>query len=105
MQTVQLNYAHFAMTETIQQLIKANEAYKNGNLDEVLAILDDERFNENIQAQFLKGETCYKLQKWGEALNYFLKCSEMDPSNMNTKTYIEMIRNILGFRNTDFLNP
>jgi tetratricopeptide (TPR) repeat protein len=93
------------MTEIIQQLIKAEEAFKKGNLDEVLSILDDEGLSGNLQALFIKGETCYKLQKWGEALNYFLACSEKDPSNNSAKTYIEMIRNILGFRNTDFLNP
>jgi hypothetical protein len=95
----------FTMKDTIQQLKRAEEAYKNDNLDEVLAILDDERFNGNLRALFLKGETFYKMQKWGNALNCFLICSEKEPSNSNVITYIEMIRNILGFRNTDFLNP
>ena len=93
------------MTDTLKQLRKAEEAYKKGNLDEVLAILDDEKFQGNPRAMFLKGETFYEMQKWGDALNCFLVCSEKEPSNDNSKTYIEMIRNILGFRNTDFLNP
>jgi hypothetical protein len=93
------------ITNTLQRFKKAEEAYKNGNLDAVLAILDDEQFNGNKQALFLKGETYYKMQKWGDALNCFLVCIEKEPSNSDAKTYIEMIRNILGFRNTDFLNP
>jgi hypothetical protein len=93
------------MTDTLQQLMKAEEAYKKGNLDEVMAILDDEKFNLNARAMFLKGEIFYKMQKWGDALNCFLFCIEKEPSNSNANTYIQMIRNILGFRNTDFLNP
>jgi hypothetical protein len=93
------------MEDPIQQLIKAEEAYKKGELDEVLAILDDVRLTGNARALFLKGETLYKMQKWGDALNCFLIYSEKEPSNSNANTYIQLIRNILGFRNTDFLNP
>jgi hypothetical protein len=93
------------MQEINQLLIRAQDAYVKGDFNEVLTILANEQFNDNSQALFLKGETCYKLQKWGDALNYFSICSEKDPSNTNANTYIEMINNILVFRNTDFLNP
>lgn len=93
------------MSDTLRRLEKAGEAYKNGNLEEVLAILDDVRLNNNLKALFIKGETYYKMQRWGEALNCFLICCEKDPLNLNAKTYIQMIRNILDFRNRDFSNP
>jgi hypothetical protein len=93
------------MQDTIDLLVKARNAYTMGNLEEVMAILQDEVFNDNSKALFIKGEVYYKLQEWGDALNCFLACSEKEPSNISAKTYIEMIRNILGFRNTDFLNP
>ena len=63
------------MQEIKQLLIKAQDAYEKDDLVEVMKILQDEQFNDNSQALFLKGETCYKLQKWGEALNYFSICS------------------------------
>jgi hypothetical protein len=93
------------MKDSLQQLVKAEEAYKRGELDEVLAILDDVRLKGNTRALFLKGETFYKMQKWGDALNCFLIFNEKEPSNSKANTYIQLIRNILGFRNTDFLNP
>ncbi len=93
------------MTENLKLLEEAEEASKNGDLEKALVILDDQRLNNNLKALFIKGETYYKMQRWGDALNCFLICNEEDPSNINTATYIEMIRNILDFRNTDFLNP
>jgi hypothetical protein len=86
-------------------LEEAEKALKNGDLDKVLVILDDKRLNNNLNALFIKGETYYKMQRWGDALNCFLMCREEDPSNEKVMTYIDMIKNILDFRNTDLLNP
>ena len=88
-----------------QLLIQAQNAYNEGNLEKVMEILQDERFDNNIQALFLKGEAFYKLQEWGEALNCFSVCLEKDPQNVQVKSYIEMIQNILGFHYKDFFNP
>lgn len=93
------------MKEINQLLNRAQEAYNEGRLDEVMTILQDEQFNDNLQALFLKGEAFYKLQKWGEALNCFSVYLEKDPFNVKAKTYIEMIKNILGFHHKDFFNP
>ena len=93
------------MKEINQSLLQAQVAYNEGNLDEVMAILQDEQFNDNLQALFLKGEAFYKLQKWGEALNCFLVYLEKDPLNVKAKSYVQMIHNILRFRHNDFFNP
>lgn len=93
------------MKEINQLLIQAQESYNEGKLDEVIAILQDEQFKDNLQAIFLKGEALYKLQKWGEALNCFSVYLEKDPLNVKVKSYIEMIQNILGFHHKDFFNP
>lgn len=93
------------MKEINQLLIQAQESYNEGKLDEVMAILQDEQFKDNLQAIFLKGEALYKLQKWGEALNCFSVYLEKDPLNVKVKSYIEMIQNILGFHHKDFFNP
>ena len=93
------------MNVKLKLLDEAEEAYINGDLEKALVILDDQRLNNNLKALFIKGEIYYKMQRWGDALNFFLICIEKDPSNMNTATYIEMIKNILDFRNTDLLNP
>ena len=93
------------MKEINQLLIQAQESYNEGKLDEVMAILQDEQFKDNLQAIFLKGEALYKLQKWGEALNCFSVYLEKDPLNVKVKSYFEMIQNILGFHHKDFFNP
>lgn len=93
------------MKEINQLLIQAQESYNEGKLDEVMAILQDEQFKDNLQAIFLKGEALYKLQKWGEALNCFSVYLEKDPLNVKVKSYIQMIQNILGFHHKDFFNP
>ncbi len=93
------------MTAKLKLLVEAEEAYNKGDLDKVLVILEDISLNNNLRALFIKGETYYKMQKWGEALNCFLTCYEKDTSNIKAKTYVQLIRNILDFRNTDFLNP
>lgn len=93
------------MEEINQLLDRAQEAYNDGRLDDVLSILQNEQFKDNLQALFLKGETFYKLQKWGEALNCFSVCLEKAPLNVQVKSYIEMIQNILGFHYKDFFNP
>jgi len=93
------------MKEINQLLDEAREAYNVGKLDDVLLILQDEQFKDNLQALFLKGETFYKLQRWGEALNCFSVYLEKDPLNVQVKSYIEMIQNILGFHYKDFFNP
>lgn len=88
-----------------QLLIRAQALYNEGKLDEVMIILQDEQFNDDLQALFLKGEAFYKLQKWGDALNCFSIYLEKEPDNVKVKSYIEMIQNILGFRHKDFFNP
>lgn len=93
------------MKEINQLLNKAQDAYDKGRLYDVFEILQDEIYNSNLQALFLKGEAYYKLQKWGEALNCFLVCLEKDPLDVKAKTYIEMIKNILGFYHKDYFNP
>jgi hypothetical protein len=93
------------MEEINQLLDQANEAYNEGRLDEVLAILLDEQFKYNLKALFLQGETFYKLQRWGDALNCFSVYLEKEPLDVKAKGYIEMIRNILGFHHKDFFNP
>lgn len=93
------------MKEINQLLIRAKEAYNEGRLEEVMGILQDEEFNDNLEALFLKGDSYYKLQRWGEALNCFSVYLEKDPDNVKVKSYIQMIQNILGFHHKDFFNP
>ena len=93
------------MNEINQLLSQAREAYNKGNMDDVMAILQNERFNDNLQALFLKGEAFYKLQKWGDALNCFSVFLEKKPDDSRATAYIELIRNILGFHHKDFFNP
>jgi tetratricopeptide (TPR) repeat protein len=73
--------------------------------EEALVILD-QLTGENIgEAIFMKGEIYFKLQKWGEALNHFLRYLEQFPSDKKAESYCVMIQDILGFYHKDLYNP
>jgi uncharacterized protein HemY len=72
---------------------------------EALAMLNDKSVENSKEVLFLKGEICFKLQRWGEALNHFSLFLEQSPSDKKGESYCVMIRNILGFYHKDRYNP
>ncbi|MCX6239374.1 MAG: hypothetical protein NTY07_17790 [Bacteroidia bacterium] len=93
------------MRELEINICEAKEALDQ-NLPEVaLAILDKSAVANNGEVLFLKGEICFKLQKWGEALNHFSLYLEQYPSDQKAESYCAMIQNILGFYHKDLYNP
>ena len=87
---------------TISQAVAAME---RNVPEEALALLNDPVIGKNNEVLFLKGEICFKLQRWGEALNHFSMFLEQCPGNKKAESYCQMIRNILGFFHKDFYNP
>lgn len=83
----------------------AREAFELRSPEEALEILEKLAGVPNGEMIFLKGEIYFKLQKWGESLNYFSLFLEQFPSNKKAESYCIMIQNILGFYNKDLLNP
>ena len=83
----------------------AKVAVGQNSLNEALSFLDKPLLDSNADAVFLKGEIYFKLQKWGEALNYFSLFLEQFPTDVKAKSYCIMINDILGFYHKDLYNP
>ena len=65
------------------------------------AIKEDEK---NIEAWFYRGKVNRMKGDLIAALNDFHKTLVLDPNHIEAKVSIEMINNILKFRNPDLLN-
>jgi tetratricopeptide (TPR) repeat protein len=92
------------MKEVMHILADAKIVCNQGKNNEALLILNEIGEVENSEVLFLKGEIFYKLQRWGDALNCFNRFCRLEPDNPSAKTYIEMIKSILSFYNTDQFN-
>ena len=92
----------FAMDE-IQKLVDDNR------LDEALKMLDEIQAGNAtkvpVEVLLLKGKIAYKQHKWGDIINEYNEVLEIDPENSEAKSGIQMAQSILGFFNTDLLNP
>lgn len=89
----------------------------NTTLDKVSELLRKEKAAEaqqlfagisevnSVEYLLVKGELDQKFQQWGRACNSFTRVLEIDPSNEQAKTRLEMIKSILSFFNPDQFNP
>ncbi len=93
------------MTDSADMIEKARITRKGGRLEEALLLLEHPLLKENATAAFLAGEIHYSLQNWGDALNKFRRCLQIDPNLEAAQTYVDLILNILGFFHTDQFNP
>lgn len=84
---------------------EASGEWKRGNPEKALSLLEDSALMDSTEALFLKGEIHYSLQNWGEALNCFRHCLQLDPDLKAARVYADLIMNILGFFHTDNFNP
>jgi len=83
----------------------AREALNRNRPEEALALLDHDLLKNNSESIFLKGEICFKLQQWGDALNQFSAYLEHFPADKRAESYCQLIQNILGFYHKDLYNP
>jgi Tfp pilus assembly protein PilF len=58
----------------------------------------------NIEAWFFRGKLNRMKGDLISALNDFHKTVDLDPNHCEAKVSIELINNIIGFRNPDLLN-
>jgi glycerate 2-kinase len=54
---------------------------------------------------YLKGMTDQTLMNWGNAINHYRRCLELDPGHVKAAARIEICRNILNFWNPQQFNP
>lgn len=90
---------------TMAQIETARLAWKEGDAERALSVLDHPGLKENADAFFLIGEIHYNRQEWGNALNSFRHCLQINPDQKAAQTYVDLILNILGFFHTDQFNP
>ncbi len=88
-----------------QFLLDAQEAFEQNKMEEALQIITYQIVLESKEVLFLKGEILYKLERWGESQNTFVRILELFPQDPRATAYIKMIKNILDFYHKDLLNP
>lgn len=91
------------MSKNFEKGIKALYA---GNLAEAeglfsKAISDDPL---NFEAYFYRGKTRWQQNSYAAAINDFQKVLELNPNHNQAQISIDMIKQILAFRNPDIYN-
>jgi len=73
--------------------------------EEAAKLLDDTDGASLAGYWYLRGVLEQKFHHWGNAINHFRKCLEIDPGNLKATAGIEMCHNILNFWNPQQFNP
>jgi Tfp pilus assembly protein PilF len=60
---------------------------------------------DNIDALLLMAKISYKLQKWGDALNFLNRALVVEPDNSIALNYKKMVMSIISYWNKDSFNP
>ncbi len=74
------------------------------------AQMAQEIFNEitpenTLEYWLVKGKLDQKFQRWGDAMNSFLKVLEIDEENEEAQNNLHLIQNIINFWNPEMFNP
>ena len=89
----------------------------NDPLEQVAALIHENRLEEaegllsaNVAESepeywYLKGLMKQKKQSWGEAMNHFHRCLDLDPGHSKAAAGREICNNILNFWNPSLFNP
>ncbi len=87
--------------ETAQALID------NFELDKAKVCLEQlivKKIEKDI-ALYLLGNIARREGKFAQAINFYGKALEVNPENKAAESGIEMLNEILAYRNTDLINP
>lgn len=94
-----VNFTYHNLLTEAEERIHANDTGK------ALEILHSISSCDLAGYWYLCGLVNQKRQQWGEALNHFTKCLRIDPGHKRATVSLDMIREILSFRNPSLLNP
>jgi len=61
--------------------------------------------NKDDQALYLMGNIARREGLFAKAINYYNAAIEANPGNKAAESGIEMLNEILAYRNTDLINP
>lgn len=75
--------------------------FQNFKLDESLQLLEKivESDSDNVEALLMIGKIHSRTQNYGVAMNYFHKVLELKPNEIEAKTNMQLIKNILQLSN------
>lgn len=82
-----------------------NQQIEEGRLEQARELILHIDESDIALKEFFSGKICYKLQKWGDALNHFYKVEDLEQNNIAAKNYISLISGILEYHNKDIYNP
>jgi hypothetical protein len=90
-----------------EELYKVEKLLNEGNPGDALELLNSTMIDGSltIDRLLLRAKICYRLQKWGEALNDLNMILAQEPENSMAKNYKSMILDIITFWNKDNFNP
>lgn len=66
-------------------------------------LIDENR--EKDEALYLLGNIARREGNFAQAINYYAQALEVNPKNTAAESGIEMLNEILAYRNTDLINP
>jgi hypothetical protein len=93
-------------SEHIQNMLSRAESLIHENkLEEVEKLLSGMVDESRSEFWYLKGLLLQKTQNWGDAMNCFNRCLEMDPEHTKSAAGVEMCQSILNFWNPSLFNP
>jgi tetratricopeptide (TPR) repeat protein len=83
------------------------QALYAGNLNEAESLLTKviEADPVNAEAYFYRGKARWQNGSLPAAINDFQKTLDLNPLHNQAKVSMEMVKQILGFRNPDLYNP
>jgi tetratricopeptide (TPR) repeat protein len=93
------------MTHNQDVLNKAEKLINSNDLEESEILLSSIEGETLPGFWFLKGLLKQKTHQWGEAINCFNRCLDLDPDHHKAAAGIEICRSILTFWNPSLYNP
>ena len=88
-----------------EKLNKVIELLGNEKAKEAKSLFDKIDYEESVNYLMVKGKLEQKFQNWGDAINTFSKVVDLDPENVDAKSNLHLIQNILNFWNPEMFNP
>lgn len=85
----------------------AKRYIENFELNEAKACLTEliKENREKDEALYLLGNIARREGNFAQAINYYAQALEVNPENTAAESGIEMLNEILAYRNTDLINP
>jgi hypothetical protein len=86
-------------------LVRVEQLIHENQLEAAAQLLSEITEYQHSEYWFLKGLLNQKVQQWGEAMNCFHRCLDLDPEHRGASAGLEICHSILNFWNPSLFNP